>query len=60
MWEEMLNLEVEEGTLMDIPLCSPEIRELLKILQKRHRLKISKSQEIDWGYNSAYWLRGFR
>ena len=32
MEREMLDLMVEEVTVMDIPLCSPEIRELAKVL----------------------------
>lgn len=32
MKKEMLDLEVEEDTLVDIPMCSLEIRELLNSL----------------------------
>lgn len=40
MKKEMLDLEVEEDTLIGILPCSPEIRELLKVLQKQLGLKI--------------------
>lgn len=49
----MLDFEVKEDTLMDIPLFLPEIRELTKVFYKQLGLKIWESQETDLSSNSA-------